>query len=103
MRVSGRDHLRMRGVDRRMNDEAGLVDRLVADQDVAVVVDELKVGHLDLAEMLRQGIDPEAFGELRIAHGDVACESLIETVAREQAERRSETLLAVQPLLLERS
>ena len=72
MRVGGRDHVRMRGVDRRVNHEAGLVDRLVADQDVAIVVDELKVRHLDLAEMLRQRIDPEPLGKFRIAHGDMA-------------------------------
>jgi hypothetical protein len=73
----------MRGMDRRMDNEAGLVDRLVANEDVAVVIDELKIGHLDLAEMLREWVDPEALGIFRVAHSDVARETLIEAVARE--------------------
>ena len=91
------DYLRMRGMDRRMNHEAGLIDRLVTDQDVAVMVHELKIRDLDLAKELRQRIDPEAIREFRVAHGDMPGEALVEAVAREQAEGRGKTLLAVKP------
>lgn len=102
VRVRGRDHVRPRRVDRGMNGEAGRVDRPVAGQDVAFVIDELQVRHADLAEMLRQRIDPELLGKLRIARGDVSRQALVEAVACEQAEGGGETLLAVQGFLLER-
>jgi hypothetical protein len=53
MGVRRRDDLGMGRMDRRVDDEPRLVDRLVADQDVAVVIDELQVGHPDVAEILR--------------------------------------------------
>lgn len=59
LRVGRGDHLRMGGVDRRVNHKADLVDRLVAGQDVAGVIDQLKVRHLDLAEVPRQLGDAE--------------------------------------------
>src|SRR5207244_10920352 len=100
--MSRGDYLRMCGMDRRMNHEAGLIDRFVTDQDVAGMIDQLKVRDLDLAEKLRQRIDPEAIRELRIAHGDMPGEALVEAVAREQAEGGRKPLLAVQPLLFKR-
>jgi hypothetical protein len=47
-------------VDRGMDDESRLIDRPIADQDIALMVDELQIRHPDLAEMLGQRIDPEA-------------------------------------------
>ncbi len=85
-----------------MNHEAGLIDRLVTDQDVAGMIDQLKIRDLDLAEKLRQRIDPEAAREFRVAHGDMPGETLVEAVAREQAESGRKPLLAVQPLLFKR-
>ena len=51
--------------------KACLVDRLVADQDVALVADELQIRNLDLAEEFRERIDPEPVRKFRIAHGDM--------------------------------
>ena len=97
--MGGGDDLRMRGMDRRMNHEAGLIDRLVADQDVAVVADQLQVRHLDLAEMLRERIDPETVRKFGVAHGDMPRQPLIEAIAGKQPEGRRQSLLAMQPLL----
>jgi len=74
----------------------------VSEQDVACMIDQLKIRDLDLAEKFRQRIDPEAIREFRVSHGDMPGEALIEAVAREQAEGSRKPLLAVQPLLFKR-
>jgi len=49
MGVGGGDHVRLRLVDRGMDDEGGLVGRLTALDDLAMLVDQLQVGDADLA------------------------------------------------------
>ena len=54
-----------------------------------------------MLEVHPERVDPEAVEVLGIAHGDVAGDALVEAELAEQAERRREPLLAVQPLLLD--
>jgi len=102
MGVGRRQNVGPSGMNRGMDDEAGLIDGSIADQNIAVVIDELKIRHFDQTEVLRQRIDPESIRMLGIANGDMAGEPLIETVAGEQPKGRSQTLLSMQPLLLDR-
>ena len=74
--------------DRGMDDESRLIDRPIADQDIALMVDELQIRHPDLAEMPGQRIDPEALGMFGIANRHVAGEALVEAVVAEETERR---------------
>src|SRR5438874_4397364 len=85
-----------------MDDERGLVDRRVALDDVALVVDEQQVGDADVAEARAEGVHPEVVEALRVARRDVAGHALVEAETPEQPERGSEALLAVEALLLDR-
>ena len=88
-------------VDRRVEHERGPVDRLVAVDDVAVVVDEDQVADPHVAEAAAERVDPEVVGELGVADRDVAGDALAEPEAAEDAQRAGELLLAVQALLLD--
>ena len=101
MGMGGGDRVRPRGVDARMNDEGGGVDRIVALDDGALVVAADQVRDLDLAEMDAERIDPERVRKLRIARGDVPRDPLVEAEFREQPESRRQPLLAMQPLVRE--
>ena len=71
-----------------VDDEGSLVDRPIALDDLSLVVDQQQVGHADLAEMHREGIDPEVVAALRVPSGDVAGNPFVEPVLGEQTERR---------------
>src|ERR1700733_595183 len=83
----------------RMDDEGRGVDRIVALDDVALVVAADQVRDLDLAEMDAERIDPERVEVLRIARRDVARDPLVEAEFREQPESRRQSLLPMQPLV----
>ncbi len=89
-------------VDLGVDGERGLVDRPVALDHGAVVVDEDEVGDPDQVEAEAERVDPEQLGVLGVAGGDVAGDALVEAEAPEEAERGSEALLAVEPLVLDR-
>src|SRR5688572_5264625 len=65
--------------------------------DVAPMIAADQIRDVDLAEVHAKGVHPERVGVLRIARGDVARETLIETELREQPKRSCETLLSMQP------
>ena len=83
-------------VDRRVDHERGTIDRLRAVHDVARVVDQDEVADAHVAEALAERVDPEAVGELGVAHGDVAGDAFAETEPSEDAQRTGELLLAMQ-------
>ena len=76
---------------------------LRAVDDVARVVDEDQVADLDVAEAVRERVDPEVVRELRVASGDVPGHALAEADPPEDPQRAGELLLAVQTLLLDAS
>ena len=80
---------------------AARVHHRVALDDRAGVVDADQVGDADVLEVHPERVDPEPVEVLGIAHGDVAGDAFVEAELAEQAERRREPLLAVQPLLLD--
>ena len=90
---AGRVHLRVDG-------EGGRVDRPVALDDLAVVVDADQVVDRDVLEVHAERVDPEVVGVLGVAGGDVAGDALVEPEPAEDAEGRGEALLQVQALLL---
>ena len=81
--MGGGDRVGPRGVDARMNDEGGGVDRIAALDDVPFMVAADQVRDLDLTEMDAERIDPERVGKLRIARGDVSGDSFVEAEFRE--------------------
>ena len=85
-----------------MDHERGAVDRLVAVDDVALVVDEDQVADAHVAEAHAERVDPEAVGELGVAHGDVPGDALAEAEPAEDAQRAGELLLALEALVLDR-
>ena len=101
VRVRRRDHVRPGQVHLGVDAERGPVDRLVAFDHGALVVDQDQVGDLDLAEVHPERVDPEPVGVLGVARGDVPGDALGEAEPAEDAERRRKLLLAVQALLLE--
>ena len=96
--MGGGDRVGPRRVDARMNDEGRRVDRIIALDDIALVVAADQVRDLDLAEMDAERIDPERVRKLGIARGDVARDPLVEAEFREQPEPGGKPLLAMQPL-----
>ena len=86
-------------VDRRVDHERRPVDRGVALDDLALVVDEEQVARPHLAEALAERVDPEVVGALRIADRDVPGDALGEAEPAEDAQRAGELGLAVGPLV----
>ena len=88
VRVGGRDHVGPGGVDLRVDRERGAVDRRVALDDLALVVDQDQVGDPDVAEVHAERVDPEVVEVLGVAGRDVAGDALVEAEPAEQPERR---------------
>ena len=62
------------------------VDRVVALDNFAFVIDQDQVGHTDLSEVDAEGVYPEPVRIARVACRDVARHALVEAEARKQAE-----------------
>ena len=90
------DRIRPGLVDGGMDLEAGQVDRLVADDDSAVMVDEQQVRDADMAEIHAERVDPEMVGPFRVAHGDVAGGAMVEAVMGEEAQAGGEAAFTEQ-------
>ena len=54
------------------------VDRVIAFDDLAGVIDADQVRHLDLAEVHSERIDPEGIGEFRISCRDMTRHAFVE-------------------------
>ena len=100
--VGGGDHVGAGGVDLRVDDEGGGVDRHVALDHLPLVVDQDEVGDPDVAEVHGEGVHPEVVGALGVAGGDVPGHPLVEAELGEEAEAGRQPLLAVQAVLLGR-
>ena len=99
--VGGRHDVGAGGMDLRVDGEGGGVDRPVAVDHLAAVVDQDEVLHPDEFEAHPERIDPEVVGPLRIPCRDVSGEPLVESELSEQPEGGGETLLAVPALVLD--
>ena len=77
------------------------VERPVALDHLALVVDQQEVLDLNLTEVHAERVDPEGVGQLGVAGGDVAGRALAEAELAEQAEGGGQALLAMAPLLLD--
>jgi hypothetical protein len=88
-------------VDLRVDRERSLVDRGVALDHLAAVVDADQVVDADHLEVHPERVDPEPVRVLRVADGDVAGHALVEPEPPEQAERGGEALLQVESVLLD--
>src|SRR5882757_7191692 len=85
-----------------MNGKRSGVDRPMALNDLAAVIDADQVGDLDQAKVHPERIDPERVDEFRIARGDVTDHPLVKAEFREQPEACRKALLAMQALLADR-
>src|SRR5205814_648169 len=101
VRVGGSNDLGPGRMHLRVDDERGRVDGTITFDDVALVVDQDQVGHLDLAEVHSEGVDPEVILELGVARRDVAGDPFVEPEPREQPEGGGQPLLAVKTLVLD--
>ena len=98
--MRGRHHVGPGGVDLRVDDEGGQVERPGALDHLARVVDQHEVADPDLAEAHAERVDPEVVGALGVPGGDVAGGALVEAEPPEEAEGGGQALLAVAALLL---
>src|SRR4051794_29238829 len=89
-------------MDLRVDGECRPVERPVAVDELAAIVDQQQILYTDLLEAHPERIDPEVIEPLGVARGDVSRDSFIEPELAEQAERGSETLLAVPALVVNR-
>ena len=84
--MGGGHHIWKGHVDTRMDGEGGLVDSMVALDDLPGMADQEKVRHPDMAEWHSERVHPEAVGVLRVAGGYVSGHPLTEPKAAEDAE-----------------
>ena len=100
VRVRGRHDVGSGGVDLRVDDEGGQVERPRTFHDIAAVVDQQQVLDADLPEAHAERIDPEVIGALGVACGDVAGGAFGEAETPEDAEGGGQSLLSMPALLL---
>ena len=67
------------------------------------MVDQEKVAHANLLKTHTERVDPEAIRMLRVASGDVSCNSLVKAKSAEDTKRCCQALLSVPPLFVERT
>ena len=91
--------LRPRRMHPRVDRERRRVHRVIALDDLAVLIHQHQIAHANLPEMHAERIDPELVGILRIARRDVPRDAFVITVPREQSERGRQPLLTMQPFL----
>ena len=95
MRMRSRDNIRTSFVNGRVNRKRGLINRALADHDLAGAVHQQQVGNPHACEMTPKRIDPEMIGPFRIAGSDMSRQALVKTVAGKQAKRASQPLQAM--------
>ena len=100
MGVGGGHDVGPGGVDLGVDGEGGAVDRPVALDDLALVVEQHQVADPDVGEGLAERVDPEVVGQLRVAGGDVPGDALLVAEVGEEPEGGGQALLAVEALLL---
>ena len=93
--MAHRKDVRMLGMDRRVHNEARLVDRITALDDPAVMVHQNEVGQLDLGEMHCHRVGPVELGIFRIADRQMAGKTVIQPPAREGPAAADQMALAV--------
>ena len=86
-------------MDRGVDDERRSVERPISVDDLALVVHEEEILHLDLLEIDAERIDPEVVQVLRVASGDVAGRTLVEPKMSEESHGCGKSLLAVASLV----
>jgi len=85
MRMTSSINIRSRLVNLRVYRKRRRINRLVSNHNIAILIDENQIAHTDLAEMLRQRIEPEVICEDGVADADVACDAFVETALGEDA------------------
>ena len=85
--MRSRDNIRASFVNGRVNRKRGLINRALADHDLAGAVHQQQVGNPHACEVSAKRIDPEMIGPFGIAGSNMSGQTLIETVAGEQAKR----------------
>jgi hypothetical protein len=86
MRVRSGNHVRACRVYLRMNRERRSIYRMLALDDLALMVHQNQVGRADLPEVHPEGIHPKMIPSFRIACGDVPGYSFIKSKTRKQAK-----------------
>ena len=99
--VGGGDHVGPGRVHLGVDGEGGPVDLAGALDNVAVLVDQQEVGHLDVPEVHGERVDPEVVGQLGVAGRDVAGHALVEAELGEQPEAGRQPLLPMETLVLD--
>ena len=74
-------------VDRSVEDEPGVVDRVPTFDDLPVVIGEDEIREVDLGEMHGDRVGPIQVGEFRITDRQVTAEPVVELVECEGATR----------------
>jgi len=85
-----------------VGDDRRAVHEIPALDHGALVVDADQIGRAELVETHAERIHPERVGELRVTHGDTACDAFGESEPAEQSKPRSELRLAISALVGDR-
>ena len=88
-------------VELAVNSECSGVDRAVANDDVAVMIDTDQITDGHEFEIMTKRIHPETIGEFRISHRHVASNTLGKIQPSHGAKSSSQALLTVEALGLE--
>ena len=97
--MSGGVRVRPGGVNARMDDEGRCVDRIIALDNIALVIAADQVRGLDLAEVDAERIDPKVVRQLGVTCRDMSGDPLIEAEPAEQPKPSSQAFLAVPALV----
>ena len=95
MSMGRANHVGTSRVHAGVDGEGRAIDQMVARDDVTAFVNKDQIGDADLAKVHAEGIDPEMVEQLRISGGDVARDSLIESIMSKKAESGGQTLFAM--------
>jgi hypothetical protein len=81
-----------------VNRESSGIDRMIALDDFALVIDPNEIRRLYQSEAHPEAIHPERVRELRVTHRDVARDTLVESELGEEPQSGSQPFLSVLPL-----
>lgn len=87
MRMARRMHIRPRLMNLAMDGKRRGIDRLVPHYHTAFLVHQYQIRHADLAEMLRERVQPEMVRQDWVANGDVACDAFVEACTTNVSRR----------------
>ena len=102
MRVGSSNDVRSSCMNRRMYGERRSIHWMIAFDHIPVVIDSDETRDVDLTEVHAIGVDPKRIGKLWVTCRDMPGDTFIESKSGKKSKYARQTLLSMQPLLLDR-